>query len=64
MERYNKFRDPIVIEPADCLLVAKTGWFKLNEKDYLFEMNVRRLVIVDLVGGLAWWVCLRSRERR
>ncbi len=41
-----------MIEPADCQLAAKTGRFKLNKKDYLFEMNVRRLVIVNLVGGL------------
>jgi hypothetical protein len=51
-ERYEKFHDPIVIEPADCRLAAKTGRFKLNGKDYLFEMNVRRSVIVNLVGGL------------
>jgi hypothetical protein len=51
-ERYNKFRDPIVIEPANCRLAAKTGRFKLNGKDYLFEMNIRRSVIVNLVGGL------------
>jgi hypothetical protein len=51
-ERYDKFRDPIVIEPADCRLSAKTGRFKLNGKAYPFEMNVSRLVIVNLVGGL------------
>ncbi len=51
-ERYNKFRDLILIEPADCRLAAKTGRFKLNGKDYPFEMNVRRSVIVNLVGGL------------
>jgi hypothetical protein len=51
-ERYSKFRDPIVIEPADCRLAANTGQFKLNGKDYPFEMSVRRLVIVNLVGGL------------
>ncbi len=51
-ERYAKFRDPIVIEPADCRQAAKTGRFKLNGKDYPFEMNVRRAIIVDLVGGL------------
>jgi hypothetical protein len=33
-------------------MAAKTGRFKLNGKDYPFEMNVRRAVIVDLVGGL------------
>ncbi len=27
-------------------------WLKLNGKDYPFEMNVRRAIIVDLVGGL------------
>ncbi len=52
MEGYDKFRYPIVIEPADCRLAAKTVRFKLNGKDYLFEMNVRRSVIVDLVRGL------------
>jgi hypothetical protein len=51
-ERYEKFQDPIVIEPADCRPAAKTGRFKLNGKDYPFEMNVRRSVIVSLVGGL------------
>jgi hypothetical protein len=51
-ERYAKFPDPIVIEPADCRMAAKTGRFKLNGKDYPFEMNVRRAIIVDLVGGL------------
>jgi hypothetical protein len=51
-ERYAKFHDPIVIEPADCRQAAKTGRFKLNGKDYPFEMNVRRSVVVDLVGGL------------
>jgi hypothetical protein len=52
VERYDKLRDPIVIEPADCRLAVKTGRFKLNGKDYPFEMNVRRSVIVDLIGGL------------
>jgi hypothetical protein len=52
VERYDKFHDPIVIEPADRRLAAKTGRFKLNGKDYPFEMNVRRSVIVNLVGGL------------
>ncbi len=51
-ERYNKFCNPIVIEPADCRLASKTGRFKLNRKEYPFEMNVRRSVIVNLVGGL------------
>jgi hypothetical protein len=51
-ERYAKFHDPIVIEPADCRQATKTGRFKLNGKDYPFEMNVRRSVVVDLVGGL------------
>ena len=51
-ERYAKFHDPIIIEPADCRMAAKTGRFKLNGKDYPFEMNVRRAIIVDLVGGL------------
>jgi hypothetical protein len=41
-----------MIEPADCRQAAKTGRFKLNGKDYPFEMNVRRAVIVNLVGGL------------
>jgi hypothetical protein len=40
-----------VIEPADCRQAAKTGRFKLNGEDP-FEMNVRRAIIVDLVGGL------------
>jgi hypothetical protein len=51
-ERYAKFHDPIVIEPADCRQAAKTGRIKLNGKDYPFEMNIRRAIIVDLVGGL------------
>ncbi len=51
-ERYAKFHDPIVIEPVDCRMAAKTGRFKLNGKDYPFEMNVRRAIIVNLVGGL------------
>jgi hypothetical protein len=51
-QQYAKFHDPIVIEPADCQQAAKTGRFKLNGKDYPFEMNVRRPVVVDLVGGL------------
>jgi hypothetical protein len=51
-ERYAKFHDPIVIEPADCRQASKTGLFKLNRKDYPFEMNVRRAIIVDLMGGL------------
>jgi hypothetical protein len=54
-EQYAKFHDPIVIEPADCRMAAKTGRFKLNGKDYPFEMNVRRAVIVDLIGGLPAW---------
>jgi hypothetical protein len=52
VERYEKFHEPIVIELADCRLAAKMGRFKLNRKDYPFEMNVRRSVIVNLVGGL------------
>ncbi len=51
-ERFAKFHDPIVIEPADCRMAAKTGRFKLNRKDYPFEMNIRKAVIVDLVGSL------------
>jgi hypothetical protein len=51
-ERYAKFHDPITIEPADCRMAAKTGRFKLNGKDYPFEMNVRQAVVVDLVGSL------------
>ena len=51
-ERYAKFHDLIVIEPADCRMAAKTGRFKLNGKEYPFEMNVRRADFVDLVGGL------------
>jgi hypothetical protein len=52
VERCDKFRNPIVIEPADCHLAAKTWRFKINGRDNPFEMNVRRLVIVNLVGGL------------
>jgi hypothetical protein len=52
VERYEKFQEPIVIEPADCRLAAKTWKFKLNGKKYPCEMNVRRSVIVNLVGGL------------
>ncbi len=52
VEGYDKFLDLIMIEPADCRLPAKMVRFKLNRKDYLFEMNVRRSVIVDLLGGL------------
>jgi hypothetical protein len=52
VEQYVKFHYPIVIEPADCQLAAKTGQFELNGKVYLFEMNVRRSVIVNLMGGL------------
>ncbi len=51
-ERYAKFHDPIVIEPADCRMAAKIGRFKLNGKYYPFEMKVRKAVIVDLVGSL------------
>ncbi len=51
-ERYAKFHDLIVIEPADCRMAAKMGRLKLNGKDYPFEMNVRRSIVVDLVGGL------------
>jgi hypothetical protein len=51
-ERYAKFHDPIVIEPADCRQAAKTGRFQFNGKDYPFKTNIRRAVIVDLVGGL------------
>jgi hypothetical protein len=52
VERYEKFHEPIVIEPADCRLAAKTWKFTLNGKEYPCEMNVRRSVIVNLVGGL------------
>jgi hypothetical protein len=51
-ERYAKFHDPIVIEPADCWQAAPTGGFKPGRKDFPFKMNIRRSVIVDLVGGL------------
>jgi hypothetical protein len=50
-ERYAK-HDPITIEPADCRRAAKTGRFKLNGKEHLFEMNVSQGVTVDLVGSL------------
>jgi hypothetical protein len=52
VKQYEKFHAPIVIEPADCRLAAKTGKFKLNVKEYPFEMNIRRSVAVNLVGGL------------
>jgi hypothetical protein len=52
VERLKKFHEPIVIVPADCRLAAKTEKFKLNGKEYPFEKNVRRSVIVNLVGGL------------
>ena len=52
VERYEKFHEPILIEPADCRLAAKTGKFKLNGKEYPFKMKVRRSVIVNLVGVL------------
>ncbi len=51
VKQYKKFHEPIVTEPADCRLAAKTGKFKLNGKEYSFEMNIRRSVIVNLVGG-------------
>jgi hypothetical protein len=51
-ERYAKFHDPITIEPTDCRKAAKTGRFKLNGKEHLFEMNVRQGVTIDLVGSL------------
>jgi hypothetical protein len=65
VEQYEKFHELIVIEPADCRLAAKTGRFKLNGKEYPLEMNVRRSVIVNLVGAwtttaTAWWACSRS----
>jgi hypothetical protein len=37
VEGYEKFLNPIVIEPADCRLAAKKGKFKLNKKEYPFE---------------------------
>jgi hypothetical protein len=52
VERYEKFHEPNVIKPADCQLAPKTGLFKLIGKDYPFEMDVRRLVIVNLVAVL------------
>ncbi len=50
--RYAKFHDPITIEPADCRQAAKTEHIKLRGKDHPFEMNVRKGVSVELVGGL------------
>jgi hypothetical protein len=41
-----------VIEPADRRLAARRGRFNLGGKDYLFEMNIRRLVIFNLLGVL------------
>ncbi len=35
MKRYEKFHEPITIEPADCRLAAKTGKFKLNGRSTL-----------------------------
>ncbi len=52
MKWYEKFHERTVIELADCRLAAKTGKFKLNGKEYLFEMNIRRSVVVNLFGGL------------
>jgi hypothetical protein len=51
-EPFAKFHYPIVIEPVDCWQAAMAGRFKLGGKGYPFEMNIRRSVIVDLVGGL------------
>jgi hypothetical protein len=51
-EQYAKFHNPIVIEPADRRLAARRGRFNLGGKDYLFEMNIRRLVIFNLLGVL------------
>ncbi len=45
VKRYEKFHEPIMIEPADCRLAA-------YGKEYLFEMNARRWGVVNLVGGL------------
>ncbi len=42
VKRYEKFHEPIMIEPADCRLAA-------YGKEYLFEMNARRWVVVNLV---------------
>jgi hypothetical protein len=50
--RYAKFHDPITIEPAECRQAVKTGHLKLRGKDHPFEMNVRKGVSVELVGGL------------
>ncbi len=50
--RNAKFHDPITIEPADCRQAAKTGHLKLRGKEHPFEMNVRKGVSVELVGGL------------
>jgi hypothetical protein len=52
VKQYEKFHKLIVIELVDCRLAAKTGKFKLKGKEYLFNMNVRRLVIVNLIEGL------------
>jgi hypothetical protein len=49
VKRYEKFHEPIMTEPADWRLAARTGKFKLNRNEYPFEMNVRRWVIVNLV---------------
>jgi hypothetical protein len=52
VKRYEKFHEPLVVEPADCRLAAKKGKFKINRKEHPFEMNIRRWVIVNMVGGL------------
>jgi hypothetical protein len=52
VKRYKRFHEPMVIKPADCRLATKTGKFKLNGKEYPFEMNVRWLVVINLVGSL------------
>jgi hypothetical protein len=49
---YNKLRELLAVEPADCRMAAKTGEFKIKGKDYPIKMNVQRTIIVNLIVGL------------
>jgi hypothetical protein len=42
LKRYEKFHNPIVEDPTECRLAAKTRKFKINGKEYPIEMNFRR----------------------
>ncbi len=50
--RYKNFHEPIVIKLVDCTLAAKAGKFKLNGKEYQFDINVLRSVVINLIRGL------------